>query len=169
MSIRGTVYKVLIRAGLSQGRATQKLADAMTALSRSDAMLTKLFTGTLLESQRKESSWINPVFASSIFWLLKVSGCVGSSAADSQQNPPEALTIKLATNNSSSDFYILNTLLNKHITPSDNTHETHLKKKSVIHRHSNKTGSSEQRQPLDLYTGKVNTDRRMGTEIQSYS
>jgi len=42
-------------------------------------------------------------------WLCR------SSEADTQQYPPEALTIKLATKNFSSDFYILNTLLNKHI------------------------------------------------------
>jgi hypothetical protein len=119
--------KVWFGPNCQRVRSHRSFADAMTALSRSDAILTKIFiaillqyycntTGILLESQCKESSWINSVFASSVFWLLKVCGCVGSSEADLQQYPPEALTIKLATNNFSSDFHFWNTLLNKHIT-----------------------------------------------------
>jgi hypothetical protein len=171
MSVRVRYIKVWFGSNYHRVGSHRSFADAMISLSRSDAMLTKLFTGIPLESQCKESSWINPVFASSVFWLLKVSGCVRSSEADSQQFPPEALTIKLATNNFSSDFYILNTLLNKHSTSlwqyTWNASSKTKTKKSVIHRQSKKTESSEKRQPLFLCTSKVNTNRQM-LETEKY-
>jgi hypothetical protein len=161
---RERFIKVWFGPNCQRVRPHRSFVDVMTALSRSDAILTKLFIGILLESQCKESSWINSVFASSVFWLLKVCGCVGYSEDDTQQYPPEALIIKLATNNFSSDFHFWNTLLNKHITSLWQYSWIAFSKtkiKSIIHRQSKKTGSSVKRQPLFMYTGKVNTNRQM--------